>query len=116
MEFDKHDVKNLKENIKLGKKTVMLNKVSINMNRIAFWLVLVINVIDAVISLKNPSHSNVVCLLINNVCMAICSFQLGTNGLKKQQLKQSQQRLENIQDFLAKTTNTAENDTDQSKK
>ena len=56
--------------------------------------------------LNDPTYANIVCSIVDTVCITICSFQLGTNGAKKERLKESQQNLKNAQDFLAKIDNT----------
>lgn len=105
MEFDKREIKELKKNVELTKESIKWNKIAINMNRIAFVIILLANVLSAVMLLKDPTYTNIACSIVDTVCIAICSFQLGTNGAKKARLKESQQNLENAQDFLAKIAN-----------
>lgn len=105
MEFGEREIKELKENVRLTKESIKWTKIAINMNRIAFVVILLANVLSAVVLLKAPTYANIACSIVDTVCIAICSFQLGTNGAKKARLKESQQNLKNAQDFLAKIAN-----------
>lgn len=113
MEFDEREIKELKKTVELTKESIKWNKIAINMNRIAFAIILLANILSAVILLKDPTYTNIACSIVDTVCIAICSFQLGTNNAKKARLKESQQNLKNAQDFLAKIDNA--NDTKQAK-
>lgn len=113
MEFDKREIKELKKNVELTKESIKWNKIAINMNRVAFAIILLANILSAVILLKDPTYTNIACSIVDTVCIAICSFQLGTNGAKKKRLKESQQNLKNVQDFLARIDNV--NDMEQTK-
>lgn len=106
MEFDEREIKELKKNVELTKESIKWNKIAINMNRIAFAIILSANILSAVMLLNDPTYANIVCSIVDTVCITICSFQLGTNGAKKERLKESQQNLKNAQDFLAKIDNT----------
>lgn len=106
MEFDEREIKELKKNVELTKESIKQNKIAINMNRIAFAIILSANILSAVMLLNDPTYANIVCSIVDTVCITICSFQLGTNGAKKERLKESQQNLKNAQDFLAKIDNT----------
>ena len=106
MEFDEREIKELKKNVELTKESIKQNKIAINMNRIAFAIILSANILSAVMLLNDPTYANIVCSIVDTVCITICSFQLGTNGAKKERLKESQQNLKNAQDFLAKIANT----------
>lgn len=105
MEFGEREIKELKENVRLTKESIKWAKIAINMNRVAFVVILLANILSAVVLLKTPTYANIACSIVDTVCIAICSFQLGTNGAKKERLKENQQSLKNAQDFLAKITN-----------
>ena len=107
MEFDENEIKELKKNVELTKESIKWNKIAINMNRIAFVIILSANILSAVMLLKDPTYANIMCSIVDTVCIAICSFQLGTNGAKKARLKENQQDLKNIQDFLARIDNAS---------
>lgn len=113
MEFDENEIKELKKNVELTKESIKWNKIAINMNRIAFVIILSANILSAVMLLKDPTYANIMCSIVDTVCIAICGFQLGTNGAKKERLKESQQDLKNVQDFLARIDNV--NDMEQTK-
>lgn len=105
MEFGEREIKELKENVRLTKESIKWAKIAINMNRVAFVVILLANILSAVVLLKTPTYANIACSIVDTVCIAICSFQFGTNGAKKERLKENQQSLKNAQDFLAKITN-----------
>lgn len=105
MEFDEREIKELKKNVELTKKSIKWTKIAIGMNRIAFAIILLANILSAVILLKDPTYTNIACSIVDTVCIAICSFQLGTNGAKKARLKENQQNLKNEQNFLARIAN-----------
>ena len=113
MESGEREIKELKENVRLTKESIKWTKIAINMNRIAFVVILLANVLSAVVLLKAPTYANIACSIVDTVCIAICSFQLGTNGAKKKRLKESQQDLKNVQNFLARIDNM--NDMEQTK-
>lgn len=108
MKFDEREIKELKENVRLTKESIKWTKIAINMNRIAFVIILLANILSAVILLKDPTYTNITCSIVDTVCIAICSFQLGTNGAKKERLKENQQSLKNVQDFLARIDNMSD--------
>lgn len=114
MEFDEREIKELKKNVELTKESIKWNKIAINMNRIAFAIILSANILSAVMLLNDPTYANIVCSIVDTVCITICSFQLGTNGAKKKRFKESQQDLKNVQDFLARIANV--DDTKEEKK
>ncbi|MBO8441974.1 MAG: hypothetical protein IAA89_06045 [Firmicutes bacterium] len=108
MEFGEREIKELKENVRLTKESIKWTKIAINMNRVAFVVILLANILSAVVLLEAPTYANIACSIVDTVCIAICSFQLGTNGAKKKRLKESQQSLKNAQDFLARIDNVSD--------
>ena len=107
MEFDEREIKELKKTVELTKESIKWNKIAINMNRIAFVIILLANILSAAMLLKDPTYANIACSIVDTACIAICSFQLGTNGAKKARLKENQQSLENAQDFLTRIDNAS---------
>lgn len=105
MEFDENEIKKLKKNVELTKKNIKWNRIAINTNRVAVGVVLLGYALSAVILLKEPTVAHVACSIVDTVCVAFCSFQLGTNGAKKKQIEESRQNLKNAQNFLAKIAN-----------
>ena len=105
--MEEKEIKELKKTVELTKESIKWTKIAIGMNRIAFAIILLANILSAVILLKDPTYANIMCSIVDTVCIAICSFQLGTNSAKKERLKESQQNLKNAQDFLARIDNAS---------
>lgn len=105
--MEEKEIKELKKTVELTKESIKWTKIAINMNRVAFVVILLANILSAVILLRDPTYTNIACSIVDTVCIAICSFQLGTNSAKKERLKESRQILKNAQDFLAKIANAS---------